>query len=76
MWALPYVARAVWQGLVDDGFDPVWNGGWELPAMAGIATHGWRVAITFGTWSNRRWSATGDELGSPWAELMVRDQQR
>jgi hypothetical protein len=74
VWALPYVARAVGQGALDDGFDPVWNGGWETPAIAGIATMV-AVAITFGTWSNRRWSATGDDLGSPWAELMVRDQQ-
>lgn len=73
VWALPYVARAVGQGVLDDGFDPVWNGGWELPAIAGIATMV-AVAITFGLWSNRRWSATGDDLGSPWAELMVRDQ--
>ena len=42
--------------------------------MAGIVVMG-AVAITFAVWSNRRWSATGDDLGSPWAELMVREQQ-
>ncbi len=75
VWTLPYVVLAVGQGLFgDDGFDPVWNGGWELLAIAGLAVMA-AVALSFAHTSNRRWSATGDDLGSPWAELMVRDQQ-
>lgn len=71
VWALPYVAVAVGRGLVGDGFDPVWNGAWEIPAVAGMAAMG-AIALLFATTSNRRWSASGDELGSPWAEMMLR----
>lgn len=73
-WAAPYLGGAAVQAAVgDDGFDPVWNGAGEVPAMVGIVVMV-AVALTFATTANRRWSASGEELGSPWAELMLRDE--
>ena len=74
VWAVPYLGVAIGQGLFDeDGFDPVWNMGGELLALAGLAAMG-AVALTFALRSNRQWSArTADASGSPWAELMVRN---
>jgi hypothetical protein len=75
VWAVPYLGLAVGQGLLDeDGFDPVWNMGGELLALAGLAAMG-AVALTFVLRSNRQWSArTADASGSPWAEMMVRNR--
>jgi hypothetical protein len=74
-WATPVLLRMLGQGPLSDGeFDTVWNGGWEMPALIGLVVL-LATAFTFATHSNRRWSATGDELGSPWAELMVRSEQ-
>ena len=73
-WAAPVLVRMLGHSpLGDSGYDPVWNGGWEMPALIGLAVL-LAVAFTFATHSNRRWSATGDELGSPWAELMLRSE--
>jgi hypothetical protein len=74
VWAVPYLGVAVGQGLLDDeGFDPVWNMGGELLALAGLAAIG-AVALTFALRSNRQWGArTADSSGSPWAEMMVRN---
>ena len=71
-WALPFIVIAIASTIDDGDFDPVWGGEWELVAMVGVAVIA-LVAALFATTSNRRWSASGDEIGSPWAELMVRD---
>ena len=71
-WSLPYVVAAIGWTIDDGAFDPVWNGRWELVALVGIGI-ALVLALLFATRSNRRWSASGEELGSPWAELMVRD---
>ena len=73
-WIGPYVAIAVGWTIDEGAFDPVWNDQWELVALVGIAV-ALAVAIVFATNANRRWSASGDEIGSPWAELMLRDEQ-
>jgi hypothetical protein len=73
VWAGPYVLRAASAAAGGKGFDPVWNGTWELSALAGIAVM-LATAWILVTRSNRRWSASRREVGSPWAELMVRDQ--
>ena len=73
-WAAPVLVRMLGHSpLGDSAYDTVWNGGWEMPALIGLAVL-LAVAFTFATHSNRRWSATGDELGSPWAELMLRSE--
>jgi hypothetical protein len=71
-WGLPHLLVAVGQLLADGEVDTVWNGGWELVALLGIVV-AMGVAGLFSTTANRRWSASGDEIGSPWAELMVRN---
>jgi hypothetical protein len=71
-WIGPYVAIAIGWTINEGAFDPVWNDHWELVALVGIAI-AVAVAIVFATNANRRWSASGDEIGSPWAELMLRD---
>ncbi len=71
-WIGPFVAIAVARAISDGELDPVWNGPWEVPALVGIAV-ALAVAGLFATTWNRRWSASGDEIGSPWAELMLRD---
>jgi hypothetical protein len=71
-WGVPYVVVAAGQVVADGELDTVWNGGWELVAVLGLVVAGAVVAL-FATTANRRWSASGDEVGSPWAELMLRD---
>jgi len=71
LWTAPYVCLAVAQGLGDDGFDPVWNGGFEALALVGMAVVAgvvWVLAIN----SNRQWTATDEERVGPWAEMIVR----
>jgi hypothetical protein len=70
IWVAPYLALAVFQGAGDDGFDPVWNGGLELLALAGLAVVA-GVVWVLATNSNRQWTATDDERTTPWAEMMV-----
>jgi hypothetical protein len=72
VWTAPIVLVNLGQVIADGEVDPVWNGQWELLALPGILT-AIAVALLFATTANRRWSASGDEIGSPWAELMVRD---
>jgi hypothetical protein len=70
IWVAPYVTVAVIQGLGHDGFDPVWNGGFELLALLGLAVVGalaWVLAIN----SNRQWTATEADLVTPWGEMMI-----
>jgi len=71
-WIGPYVVIAVGSVIDHGSFDPIWNDRWELVALVaiGIAV---ATALLFFSSSNRRWSASGDEIGSPWAELMLRD---
>ncbi|MFL6204637.1 MAG: hypothetical protein ACJ739_04745 [Acidimicrobiales bacterium] len=71
-WTLPYVLIAIGWKINEGAFDPVWNGPWELVALVGIGVAA-LVALLFATTSNRRWSASDDEIGSPWADLMVPD---
>jgi hypothetical protein len=72
--AIPVVLSLV--RVVQDGeLDPVWNGAWEVPAIVGIVV-ALAVAFLFASRSNRRWSASGEEVGSPWADLMLRDADR
>ena len=71
-WIGPYVLIAIGWTVNEGSLDPVWNDAWEIPALIGIAI-ALAVAFQFATTSNRRWSASGDEVGSPWAELMLRD---
>jgi hypothetical protein len=72
LWALPYVACATGWVLNEGAFDPIWNEQWEIVALVAIAV-AVALALFFATTSNRRWSASGEEIGSPWAELMLRD---
>ncbi len=71
VWVAPYLVIAIVQGFGDDGFDPVWNGGYEAPAIAGLVVVAGLVWL-FASTSNRRWAATSDGQGAPWAELMTR----
>jgi hypothetical protein len=71
-WILPFVLVAVGWTIEEGSFDPVWGDQWELVAIVGIVI-AISVALLFATTPNRRWSASGDELGSPWGEMMVRD---
>ena len=71
-WSAPYVVVALVQGVGDDGFDPIWNGALEVVGLAGFFTM-LAVAYLLATTSNRRWSASGVEHGSPWGDLMVPD---
>jgi len=71
-WTAPYVLAAIGWVIREGAFDPVWNGPWELVAMVAIAI-AVAVALLFVTTSNRKWSASGEEVGSPWADLMLRD---
>jgi hypothetical protein len=72
VWIAPTLALSIGRLLANDGLDPVWNGGWESGALVTLVV-AVPVVYLFATTSNRRWSASGDEVGSPWAELMVRD---
>jgi hypothetical protein len=72
VWIAPILVVALGQLVVDGEVDPVWNDRWELLALVGIAA-AVAVMVLFATTANRRWSASGDEVGSPWAEMMVRD---
>jgi hypothetical protein len=70
LWVAPYVGVAIVQGSGDQGFDPVWNGGLEAPALLGLAVAAsvaWALVIN----SNRAWTATDEERVTPWAETMV-----
>lgn len=72
VWVAPYVGMAAFQGARGDGFDPVWNGSAEVLAVAGIAVAfglAWVLAIN----SNRAWTATDDDLATPWAQMIVKD---
>ena len=72
-WIGPYVAIAIGWTINEGAFDPVWNDQWELVALVGIGIAARRCDRVRDRTSNRRWSASGDEIGSPWAELMLRD---
>ena len=72
LWTLPYVVCATGWALNEGAFDPIWNDQWEMVALIAIAV-AVALALFFATTSNRRWSASGEEVGSPWAELMLRD---
>ena len=71
VWIAPLLLVAAGEAIVDGEADPVWNGSLELLALPGVL-----VAVVLGVFlaltANRRWSASGDEVGSPWAEMMVR----
>lgn len=71
VWIAPYLGIAVVQGLGDDGFDPVWNGAYEIPAVAGLVVVA-GVVWAFASTSNRRWAATSAGQDAPWAERMAR----
>lgn len=71
VWIAPYLGIAVVQGLGDDGFDPVWNGAYEFPAVAGLFVVA-GVVWAFVSTSNRRWAATSAGSDAPWAERMAR----
>jgi hypothetical protein len=74
-WIVPYVAIAI-GSLTDHGsFDPIWNDSWELAALVAIVV-ALATAAVFASGSNTRWSASGDEIGSPWAEMMLRDVEQ
>jgi hypothetical protein len=65
VWALPYLVAAgvAWR---DDGsFDPVWNGGLELVALAGLIVMAVLAVYLAGT-SNRIWTAPPGEPLTPW----------
>lgn len=70
VWVAPYLGLAVVQGLGDDGFDPVWNGAYEIPAVAGLLVVAGLVWV-LGSTSNRRWAATSAGHDAPWAEMMA-----
>jgi hypothetical protein len=72
LWTAPYVVVAVVQGMGDEGFDPVWNGGYEALALVGLAAVA-GLAWVFTISSNRAWAAVGDGLTNPWAEMIVKD---
>ena len=72
LWILPYVVCATGWALNEGAFDPIWNDQWEMLALIAIAV-AVALALFLATTSNRRWSASGEEIGSPWAELMLRD---
>jgi hypothetical protein len=71
-WIVPYVAIAIGSVIDHGSFDPIWNDSWEMAALLALVV-AVATALFFATTSNRRWSASGDEIGSPWAELMLRD---
>ncbi|MGH9275279.1 MAG: hypothetical protein ACRDZU_11595 [Acidimicrobiales bacterium] len=71
LWVAPYIVVAVAQGLGDDGFDGVWNGGYELLALVGLAVVAGLVWM-FATTSNRGWATTDDAGPNPWAEMIVK----
>lgn len=71
-WGVPHLLVTAGQLLTDGQVDAVWNDRWELVAAVGILV-AIAAVLLFGTTANRRWSASGDEVGSPWAELMLRD---
>ncbi len=71
-WGVPYLVVTLGQVVADGEIDTVWNEPWELVALVGILVAA-AVVLLFATTSNRRWSATGDEIGSPWGELLVRN---
>ena len=71
-WIVPYVTIAI-ASVIDHGsFDPIWNDSWEMAALVALVV-ALATAAVLASGSNRRWSASGDEIGSPWAELMLRD---
>jgi hypothetical protein len=72
-WTLPYVLVVIGFTADEGSFDPVWNDArWELVALVAIGI-ALAIAILFWTRANRRWSASGDEIGSPWGDLLVRE---
>jgi len=71
-WIVPYVTIAI-ASVIDHGsFDPIWNDSWEMAALVALVV-ALATAAVLASGSNRRWSASGDEIGSPWADLMLRD---
>ncbi len=70
VWAAPFVGAALWAG--SGRFDPVWNGSAELPALAGLAVL-LTAAYVLVSGTSRRWGDSGQELDSPWADLMTKD---
>lgn len=73
VWIAPLVVVALGDVVADGEADPVWNGSLELLAVPGIAV-ALVLAVFLALTANRRWSASGDEIGSPWAELMMRNE--
>lgn len=69
VWIAPYLGIALVQGLGDDGFDPVWNGAYEIPAVAALLVV---AGVVWAFTSNRRWAATSAGQDAPWAERMAR----
>jgi hypothetical protein len=71
VWVLPYAVVAVVQGSSDEGFDPVWNGGFEPLALVGLAVAAavaWVLVIN----NNRAWTVTDGERATPWADMIAK----
>jgi hypothetical protein len=69
VWGAPLVTVFVVQAL-GDGVDPVWNGGLELVALAGIAV-ALATSIELLLRSNEGWTATDDERVTPWGQMLT-----
>ena len=77
VWVLPYlvaVARAV---VVDSGtFDPIWNGGTEYVALAGVAVVAY-VVVVLGREAGADWVRPETAWRpTPWDELRLRHPPR
>lgn len=76
VWGVPQLV-AIGAVLGDDpvAYDPIWNGGAAYVGLAGVVVMGWLV-VELCFWVRRGWVVPdGVEQPSPWAELMVRDDQ-
>lgn len=70
LWVGPVLIVGAVQSARDGGFDPVWNGGLELVALAGLAVAialVWMLAVN----SNRSWTATDEERAAPSSTMAI-----
>jgi hypothetical protein len=65
LWVAPYLVRAGSAATGPHGFDPVWNGGWEIPAMVAIAVLA-TVALFLARSTNEPWAMPAGGPGSQW----------
>jgi hypothetical protein len=75
-WGLPQVV-GISRALAADpvAYDPIWNGGAEYAALLGTVAMGW-VVVELCFWVRRAWAVPeGHAQPSPWADLMLRDDQ-